>query len=52
MRGSSLDSKVVDARKTPNKNMEGLTQSSFNIGASFVSPNSSAANGFGATSNS
>jgi hypothetical protein len=53
MRGSSLDSRGGDFRRTPNKNTEnGITQSSFNMGNSFVSPNSSAANGFGATGSS
>lgn len=48
MRGSSLDSRGGIGRK----GLDGATQSSFNMGNSFVSPNSSSANGFTATGNS
>lgn len=52
MRGSSLDSKGIQAQqRSPNKMMDG-TDSSFNLNQSYISPNSSAANGFQATDSS
>lgn len=49
MRGSSLDSRGAMKQ---GKNSDGLTQSSFNMANSFVSPTSSAANGFNVSDNS
>jgi hypothetical protein len=55
MRGSSLDSRGANSEmmksKSPNKVMDGTT-SSFNLNHSYMSPNSSAANGFQATNSS
>lgn len=51
MRGSSLDSRGAEVKKLV-KNTDGLTQSSFNMANSFMSPNSSAANGFSVADNS